>query len=152
MARGQHERLRLFPVVLVGAGLIVAELSHVDGAEVDGAGMVRQPAHDRIRCDTIRERFDPVAGPGLGSDQRRQAVFPVRQHREQIVRGVAIDADGEEVIDDEQIHVGELVKELLVGDAIAAGDDESAGGVVITRANVTVCSLRHALIPIAQAR
>ena len=133
MARRQHLWLCLFPVGLVGAGLAVAELAHVDGAEVDGAGMVRQPVHDRIRCDTIGERFDPIAGPGLGRDQRGQAVFPVRQHREQIVRGVAVDADGEEVIDDEQIHVGELVKELLVGDAIAAGDDESAGEVVHPR-------------------
>jgi hypothetical protein len=31
----------LFPVVLVGAGLVIAELAHVETAEVDGAGMVR---------------------------------------------------------------------------------------------------------------
>ena len=39
-------RCWLFPVVLLGAGLVVAELAHVDGAEVDGAGVVREPVHD----------------------------------------------------------------------------------------------------------
>jgi len=42
-------------VIVVGAGLVVAEIAHVDRAEVDSAGMVSQPVHDRIRSDTIRE-------------------------------------------------------------------------------------------------
>lgn len=39
-------RVWLFPVVLVGAGVVVAEFAHVDAAEVDGAGVVREPVHD----------------------------------------------------------------------------------------------------------
>ena len=131
--RRQHQSLRLLPVVLVSSGLVVAELARVDAAEVDYAGVVREPVHDRVGSDTVRERFDPVARTGLRSDHRRETVFPVREDGEQVARGVVIDADGEKVIDDEQIHVGELIEELLVGDAIAAGDDETAAEVIHPR-------------------
>ena len=97
-ARRQYQSLCLFPVVLLGAGLVVAELAHVDGAEVDGAGVVREPVHDRIRRDTVGERLDPVARTGLGSDHRRETVFSVGEDGEQVARGIAINADGEEVI------------------------------------------------------
>ena len=49
--------------------------------------------------------------------------FAVREDREQVTGGVAVDADSEEVVDDEQVDVGELVQQLLVVDAISAGDD-----------------------------
>ena len=120
----------LLPVVLVCAGMGVAEIAHVDSAEVDRAGMVREPVHDGVRCDSIRERFDPVAGPGLRRDDGGQAVFPIREDGEEVAGGVAVDADGEEVIDDEQINVGEVFEQLLVGDADAAGDDQAPGEVV----------------------
>ena len=60
-------------------------------------------------------------------------MFPVREDGEQVAGGVAVDADGEEVIDDEQVDVGQLVQELLVGDAVAAGDDQASGEVVHPR-------------------
>ena len=57
-------------------------------------------------------------------------MLPVRENREQIAGGVAVDADGDEIVDDEQIDVGELVQQFLVGDAVPAGDDEPSDEVV----------------------
>ena len=68
MARRQHDGLVLLPVVLVCAGVVVTEFAHIDSAELDRSGMVRESVHDGVRCDAVRERFDPVAGPGLGRD------------------------------------------------------------------------------------
>ena len=83
----------------MGAGLVVAVPTHVDLAKVDDPGVIGEAVHDRVRRDPVRERFGPVARTGLRSDHRREAVFPVREDGEQVARGVAIDTDGEEVVD-----------------------------------------------------
>ena len=54
----------------------------------------------------------------------------VGQDGEQVCCGVMVDADGEEVVDDEQVDVRQFVEELLVGDRVGPGQDELAGRVV----------------------
>ena len=108
----------------MGAGLVVAVPAHVDLAEVDDPGVVGQAVHDRVRRDPVGHVGDPVRWPGLRDDHRREPVFAVGEDREQVAGGVAVDADGEEVVDDEKLDVGELVQQFLVGDAVAASDDE----------------------------
>ena len=100
----------LFPVGLVGSGFVVAVPAHVDLAEVDDPGVVGEAVHDRVGRDSVGQLSNLMRGPRLRGDHCRQAVLPVREDREQVAGGVAVDADGEEVIDDEKINsVGELV-------------------------------------------
>ena len=113
--------------------------------------MVSQAVHDGVGGDSVGQGFDPVARPGLGRDPGGQAVFAVGQDREQVGGGVTVDTHGEEVVDDEQIDVGELVEQFLVGDAVGSGDDQFAGQRVHAYAGDGV-AVWNAGIPIAQAR
>ena len=85
-------------MVLVSSGLVVAELAHVDAAEVDYAGVVREPVHDRVGSDPVGQLSNPVRWPGLRGDHCGEPVLPVREDREQIAGSVAVDADGEEIV------------------------------------------------------
>ena len=125
--------------------------AHIDLAKVDDPGVVGEAVHDRVRRDPVGQLGNSARRTGLRGDHRRQPVFADREDCEQVAGGVAVDADGEEVIDDEQIDVGELVQQLLVGNAVAAGDDEAAGEVVHPEVR-TECSLWHAPMASAQAR
>lgn len=58
-------------------------------------------------------------------------MFPVGENREQVAGGVTVDADREEVIDDEKIRLGQFTQQLVVRDAVTAGDDQPAGEVVL---------------------
>jgi len=60
-------------------------------------------------------------------------MLPVREDREQIRCRVGIDADGEEIIDDQKVNLGQLVEELLVFDAVVSRDHEPAREVVKCR-------------------
>ena len=114
----------------MGASLIGAVPAHVDLAKVDDPGVIGETVHDRVRRDPVGQLSNPVREPRLPGDHCRKAVLPVREDCEQVAGSVAVGADGEEVIDDEQVDVGELIQQLLVGDAVAAGDDNPSGEVV----------------------
>lgn len=93
-----------------GAGFVGVQPAHVDDAEVDRAGPAGEPVHDGIGGDPLGQTFYPVSWSGLAGDHGGQALVPVDQDREEVVRGRLIDADAKEIIDDQQVH--EAVKEL----------------------------------------
>ena len=84
--------LRLFPVGVGLAGLVCTLPAHVDLAEVDGAGVVREPVDDRVGSNPVGQGRDPVIGSGLGSDDSRPAVLTVGEDGEQVAGRVGIDA------------------------------------------------------------
>ena len=104
----------LLPVALLGAGLVIAVLAHVDLPEVDYACVVGEAVHDRVRRDLVRQLGNPVRWSGLRGNHRRQPVLPVREDREQVAGRIAVNTDSEEVVDDEQIDARELIQQLVV--------------------------------------
>ena len=62
----------LFPVVVAGASVVVAESAHVDLSEVDGSGVVCEPVDDRVGsrrhflCCHLEDLILPVVQPPPG--------------------------------------------------------------------------------------
>lgn len=66
----------------------------------------------------------------MAGDDGWPAVLAVGENCEQVADSDGVDVYGEEIVDDEQVGVGESVEQVLVGDAVTAGDDQLPSEVI----------------------